>query len=104
MSIIIPFFSLETHFPQLPSNQQTRPTHLLGLAQPHGLQHRGRHVPEHPVLRLEAPPARRVRHDERYLVRRVRRLGLALVVEHLLGIAVLLHRQPNQNVVRGIGI
>lgn len=69
-------------------HQQTASAHLTGLLYPHGLEHRRRHITQHAVRLLETPSRRRIRHDERHFIRRVRRLGFAVLVEHFLRIAI----------------
>lgn len=62
--------------------------HLLGLGQTHNGEDGGRNVTEDTVSLLEAEILGGVGHDEGDLVGGVRGLGLALLVEHLLGVTV----------------
>lgn len=68
-------------------DQQAPPGHLRWLLNTHSSQDRRRHITQHCLVLGQTPALGSIGHDEGHLVGGVRGLGLALLVEHLLGVA-----------------
>jgi len=70
-------------------DEQTRSAHLLRLRKTHALQNCWRNISKNTILVLETPAFWSVGHDERNEVHGVRCLWSVLLVEHLLGVAII---------------